>query len=105
MEIHLLSQITFASVCALALSVNAHAETGQRLDVNESPCFPIFEIELDAGKDPLPHKLSDSLNITSEGEQDTPQFRCIGADGIKLLIDRVQNELFARGYLRQSFFF
>jgi len=99
MEIHLLSQIAFASVCALALSVNAHAETGQRLDVNESPCFPIFEIELDAGKDPLPHKLSDSLNITSEGEQDTPQFRCIGADGIKLLIDRVQNELFARGYV------
>ena len=77
MQIHLLSRVAITSMPALTVSVNAHAQTGHHLDLKESPCFPIFEIELDAGKDLLPSKLSDSLNITSDGEQDPPQFRCI----------------------------
>jgi hypothetical protein len=84
MQIHLLSRVAITSMSALTVSVNAHAQTGHHLDLKESPCFPIFEIELDAGKDLLPSKLSDSLNITSDGEQDPPQFRCIGAGGIQI---------------------
>jgi hypothetical protein len=83
MQIHLLSRVAITSMSALTVSVNAHAQTGHHLDLKESPCFPIFEIELDAGKDLLPSKLSDSLNITSDGEQDPPQFRCIWVQAVK----------------------
>ena len=99
MKLYLLSRIAFASASAVALAVGAHAQSGRHLDVNVSPCFEIFEIELDAGKDLLPFRLSDSLSLTSKGELDPPQFRCIGAGGIQLLIDRVQNELMARGFV------
>ena len=69
------------------------------LPTNESPCFKIQLVTLDAGLDPEPKDLLEAIGKTSSGVMDSPIGRCIGAQGVQIVIDRLQNELIARGYV------
>ena len=72
---------TLAPIAVLTLTAQAHAL--ERLPGDESPCFSVFEIELDAEKDTVPEKLRDALDLDQEGKKDPPQFRCLGATGTR----------------------
>ncbi len=69
------------------------------LPTDESPCFNIQLITLDAGLDPLALSLMHGLEKTAHGVPDNPVGRCIGAKGIQLIIDRLQNQLIAKGFV------
>ena len=99
MRTNFLCRFACAAICVFSMPCMAQNPTDVFLNTQESPCFHLFEIELDSGKDPLPQHLSESLQYTTSGQADSAQFRCIGADGIQILIDRVQNALIAQGYV------
>ena len=67
---------------------------------DESPCFQIQIVTLDAGLDPKPKDLLGAIDKTTTGGIDSPIGRCIGAKGVQVVIDRLQNELITRGYQR-----
>lgn len=69
------------------------------LPTDESPCFKIQIISIEAGLDPQPKDLLDAIGNTPTGLADSPMGRCIGAKGVQIVIDRLQNELIARGYV------
>lgn len=66
---------------------------GQRL-TEETPCRTIDVVQIDA------NGLTIALDTLDGPEGDDPPLgRCLGTQGIELLIERVQNELVARGYI------
>lgn len=69
------------------------------LPTDESPCFKIQIVTLDAGLDPKPKDLLGAIDKTTTGVTDSPIGRCIGAKGVQIVIDRLQNELISRGYV------
>jgi hemolysin activation/secretion protein len=69
------------------------------LPTDESPCFKIQIVSLQAGLDTEPKDLLDAIGKTPSGQLDSPVGRCIGAKGVQLVIDRLQNELISRGYV------
>lgn len=69
------------------------------LPTDETPCFKIQVVTLDAGLDPEPKDLLDAIGKTSSGVMDSPLGRCIGAKGVQIVIDRLQNGLITRGYV------
>ena len=69
------------------------------LPTDESPCFKIHNVTLDSGLDSEPKDLLDAIGKTTSGVLDSPIGRCIGAQGIQIVIDRLQNELITRGYV------
>ncbi|MDI9232982.1 ShlB/FhaC/HecB family hemolysin secretion/activation protein [Limnohabitans lacus] len=69
------------------------------LPTDETPCFKIQVVTLDAGLDLEPKDLLDAIGKTSSGVMDSPLGRCIGAKGVQIVIDRLQNELITRGYV------
>ncbi len=67
---------------------------------DESPCFVIDRVTLDMGTFqglPYLHEFMDGRAV--EGVQDGPTGRCLGAQGIQIVIDRLQNALIAHGYV------
>lgn len=73
------------------------APDASRLPEGETPCFRIERVTLggpDAAQVPW---LSTAL--AGPTGEDPPQGRCLGAEGIQLVLRRAQNELLARGYL------
>lgn len=74
----------------------AHDTVLERLPaVDESPCFPIWEIELngeDADRFRWALKAADPNDDPATG-------RCLGTAGINLVLKRVQNAIVARGYI------
>ncbi len=80
-----------------------------RLPQGETPCFAIHEIRF-AGVNgaavpaPLLPGLAASLDYTRDQASgatvpDAPLGRCLGAQGINILLERAQNHLIARGYI------
>ncbi len=67
------------------------------LPTGEQPCFRIDTVRLSGADAALFPGLSGAL--AGAGGHDTPEGRCLGAQGIKLLLKRLQHELIARGYL------
>ena len=71
------------------------AEVTERLPSDETPCFTINRIELhgDAAA-----KFDWALSAAAS-EDDSPLGRCLGANGINLVMKRVQNAIIKRGYI------
>jgi hemolysin activation/secretion protein len=73
------------------------AAARQRLPADETPCFPIVAISLRGEL----HERFEWLLGTLAGPDgdDTPVGKCLGAQGINLLLTREQDALVARGYV------
>ena len=67
------------------------------LPTDETPCFKIQIVTLQAGLDTEPKDLLNAIGKTASGVVDSPVGRCIGAKGVQMVIDRLQNDLIARG--------
>ncbi|WP_241082559.1 ShlB/FhaC/HecB family hemolysin secretion/activation protein [Achromobacter xylosoxidans] len=73
----------------------AHAPSSELLPRNETPCFPIERIRLDGeGAQRFLWSLS-----AADPENDTATGRCLGAEGISVVMARVQNAVVARGFV------
>ncbi|WNO04239.1 ShlB/FhaC/HecB family hemolysin secretion/activation protein [Rhodoferax mekongensis] len=76
---------------------DAQSPSAQRLPDIESPCFPIRQLELrgeDAGRFGW---VLDSLSGTQKA--DSPLRKCLGTQGIGILLERAQNALVAKGFV------
>jgi len=82
-----------------SLALPVHAQPLAQLPLDEQPCFPLKTVILDSGTDPLPAYLEDALSLASKDTTDSPIGQCVGAQGIQLLIDRVQNALIEKGFI------
>ena len=67
------------------------------LPKNESPCFYIRAVSFKGNDDNQFAWLYQHLN--GEGVSDSPVGRCVGAQGIQIVIARLQNALVAKGYV------
>lgn len=66
---------------------------------NETPCFPIRSLQLQgASLDQFDGLLEQADGHARLERPDPPQGRCLGAQGIQTVIDRLQNALIVRGY-------
>lgn len=73
----------------------AHAPSSELLPRNETPCFPIERIRLDGeGAQRFLWSLS-----AADPENDAATGRCLGAEGISVVMARVQNAVVARGFV------
>ena len=83
----------------------ARKEALGRLPVNESPCFEIRSLDLEGAE---PYQFVGLLPYADynlqQAELDPVEGKCIGANGIQMIIDRLQNELIARGYVTTRVF-
>lgn len=80
-----------------------------RLPQEEHPCFPIREVVFAGpGGEPVPEPLlralDQALDFVSDAQggpwvADRPVGRCLGAQGINVLLQRTQNRLIDRGYI------
>lgn len=71
----------------------------QRLPENEQPCFAIQRIRLQ-GTEGTPIRLERMrAALAGHNGADPPEGRCLGAQGINLLIARAQNDLIAQGFV------
>ncbi|WP_243042485.1 ShlB/FhaC/HecB family hemolysin secretion/activation protein [Dyella sedimenti] len=66
-----------------------------RLPVDESPCFPIRSIHLDGEEASAFRWALQAVDPAS----DPASGRCLGTDGIRVVMRRVQNAIVARGYV------
>src|SRR5690606_15993812 len=60
----------------------------------ETPCFPIRQVRVDSVGLPL-----DPAVLLGPQRDDPPEGRCLGAEGIALLVRRAQDALIASGYI------
>jgi len=80
---------------------NIHLETpasdlsSERLPVNEEPCFPIQSINL---KGQEAERFQWALSAINPAD-DPAEGRCLGTQGINLVMKRLQNAIVAKGYV------
>lgn len=76
------------------------AQPGIRLPLGEQPCFVIQSLQL---QEPQPQHFGWLLAHADGHAQLTPADpvigRCVGAEGVQIIIDRLQNALIASGYV------
>jgi hemolysin activation/secretion protein len=74
-----------------------------RLPAAESPCFPIHELKLRAAageQAALAAQFAWALDaVAGPDADDAPLGRCLGAQGVAIVIKRLQNAVIARGYV------
>lgn len=70
---------------------------GAQLPRDEAPCFPIFRLELQG--DRSERFESNLVDVAGEGGNDSPVGCCLGADGINVVVARVQKSIVERGYI------
>jgi len=99
MRLPLARLATFPCWFFFSLALPVHAQPLAQLPLDEQPCFPLKTVILDSGTDPLPTHLEDALSLASKDTTDSPIGQCVGAQGIQLLIDRVQNALIEKGFI------
>lgn len=75
------------------------ADATERLPTDESPCFPIERIELAGDGAPQFQWTLPAAGRTASGEADPALHRCLGAEGIRRVMHRMQNAIVARGYI------
>ncbi|NBD20318.1 ShlB/FhaC/HecB family hemolysin secretion/activation protein [Aquabacterium fontiphilum] len=69
------------------------------LPADEQPCFRIDHIQL-TGDDAKRFTWAlDAAGKTPDGSLDTPLGRCLGAEGVRAVMSRIQNALIARGFV------
>jgi hemolysin activation/secretion protein len=73
------------------------AAAAQRLPESESPCFPIRLLTLRAERTEPFGWVLDSL--AGPGKIDSPVGKCLGTQGIAIVLERAQNALVARGFV------
>lgn len=71
------------------------AQEAGRLPAGETPCFTIDRLLL---KGELAERFLWALK-SAAGEQDSPLGRCLGGEGINLVMKRIQNALVERGFV------
>lgn len=70
------------------------------LPTDETPCFPITALQLSTPKGFTSEWLLDYADGHAHLDRPDPvQGRCLGTQGIRILSDRLQNALTARGYV------
>jgi hemolysin activation/secretion protein len=84
-----------------AAAPQAPPGTPDRLPAQESPCFPIASLHLQ-GAEGQRREWREWLLSQADGHRvlptpDPPQGRCLGAQGIQVIINRLQQALIARG--------
>ncbi|MBU6369291.1 MAG: ShlB/FhaC/HecB family hemolysin secretion/activation protein [Burkholderiales bacterium] len=89
----------FSFTLAVAAASTSYGQTLAKLPADEQPCFALTQIILDSGADPLPKGLQEALSLGPDNNADNPMGQCIGAQGVQLLIDRVQNALISQGFV------
>lgn len=72
-----------------------HGEAIERLPAEETPCFTIEYVQL-KGDDAAMFAWALSAAVVAN---DSPQGRCLGANGINLVMKRIQNAIIQRGYI------
>ncbi|MDH0864650.1 ShlB/FhaC/HecB family hemolysin secretion/activation protein [Mitsuaria sp. GD03876] len=70
----------------------------QRLRDDESPCFPIREIEL-RGVEDQPRMAREIRALDGPQGDDSPIGRCLGATGVATLVTRLQDALIEDGFI------
>lgn len=69
------------------------------LPSKEQPCFLIQSVVIDTAGQTLPESVRNALHkASSTQDSDSPLQRCLGQQGVQILIDRLQHELIAQGY-------
>ncbi len=73
------------------------ARPDRPLPADEKPCFPIRSVTIEG----WPFRTLPALARALSGPNgdDAPEGRCLGAQGVDVLLQRVQNELVAEGYI------
>lgn len=75
----------------------AKTEVAGLLPTGEEPCFPIHLLQLDGDEERQFASLLNQANQTSQGVSDPVAGRCLGAQGVQLVVDRLQNALISEG--------
>lgn len=70
-----------------------------KLPLDEQPCFPIQLLQLDGDEEKQFENLLSYANQTPDGQPDPIVDRCLGANGVQLVVDRLQNRLIGKGYV------
>ncbi|RZL55107.1 MAG: ShlB/FhaC/HecB family hemolysin secretion/activation protein [Variovorax sp.] len=77
------------------IPVDAKPAAG-RLPLSESPCFVVDRLSLDGE---MAADFEGSLSAAAgEGGQDSPIGRCLGSEGIDMVVARVQHAIIGKGY-------
>lgn len=77
--------------------LTAPSIAAQRLPESESPCFPIRLLTLRAeGTEPFGWVLD---SLAGPDKADSPVGKCLGTQGISIVLERAQNALVARGFV------
>lgn len=74
-------------------------ETSPRLPDDESPCVAIDRIEWRVDGVTAPDWLSAAASRTTDGADDPATGRCLGARGVGMIIQRLQQALLRRGWI------
>lgn len=82
------------------LDTGAQSQAGpDLLPADEQPCFKIHRIELTGeGRDQFAWALAHA-DRSPTGLPDAPVGRCLGAEGVRVVMTRIQNAIIARGYV------
>ncbi|MDR2241081.1 MAG: ShlB/FhaC/HecB family hemolysin secretion/activation protein [Zoogloeaceae bacterium] len=75
------------------------AEKLGRLPLEESPCFDIRRITLEGELSEQFQWALDAADRADDGEADVAAGRCLGAQGINLVMKRIQNAIIERGFV------
>lgn len=71
-----------------------------QLPTDETPCFPMHSLQLEGDQlERFDWLLAQADGRAQLSEPDPVQGRCLGAQGIQTVIDRLQNALIERGYI------
>lgn len=69
------------------------------LPLDEQPCFRIDRLVLTGNDADRFTWALDAAGHAPDGEVDAPEGRCLGAEGVKVVMSRVQNALIAKGFV------
>lgn len=70
-----------------------------QLPATESPCVRIDRLVFEGAAAPLIAWLADAADHRGDGQREPVQGRCIGSDGVRILLQRLQQALLRRGYV------
>lgn len=90
--------------------VRLQAQTAEQSDYDallppeETPCFPISTIRLRGDTDHAFTSLPAQSGITPSGLKDPAMERCLGTEGIRLVVSRMQHALVEQGFITTHLF-
>lgn len=81
------------------LQATAQPQSADLIPSSETPCFPIKGLVLQGDDDGRFRWALEAADYASAGNADPVIGRCLGAQGINIVIGRMQNAIIARGYV------